>query len=95
MLPESEEEARCLLTVANASREASWVEKLLVEIRVQEAQTLLQLYQIRAIRSERQFRDAEIDVGRAHLAIRRSGYHLEPSEVDSGERGVLPVLICC
>ena len=48
---------------------------------------MLQLYKIRAIRSQRQFRDAEIDVGRAHLAIRRSGYHVGHSETDSGVKG--------
>ena len=73
-LPESKEEAKCLLTVANVGREACCAKKLLADCRIHKAQTLLQLYKVRALRSGRQLRDAEINVGRAHLAILRSDH---------------------
>lgn len=56
-----------------------WAEK-----KIQEALTLLQLYRVRATRSRKQLTDAEVDVGRARLAIRRSGYPLASPVMDSG-----------
>ena len=60
---------------ADCGREACRAKKLLANRRIHEAWTLLQLYKVRALRSERQLKDAEINVGRAHLAIWRSGYY--------------------
>lgn len=84
--PESEEEARCLLTVANAGRDACRAEMILAERRIHEALTLLQLYRVRALHSQKQLTDAQVDVGRARLAIRRSGYQLASLAMDSGVR---------
>lgn len=84
--PESQEEAQSLLTVAHAGRNASHAEKLFVESKIHEAITLLQLYRIRAHRCERQLKEATVDVGRAHLAIRQSGYQLEPLVTHSDKR---------
>lgn len=85
MPPESEEEAKCLLTVAKAGREACRAEMLLAEKKIQEAITLLQLYRVRALKSRKQMTDAQIDVGRARLAIRRSGYQVASQSLSSGE----------
>ena len=85
MPPESKEEAKCLLTVAKAGREACRVEMLLAEKKIQEALTLLQLYRVRALRSRKQLTDAEVDVGRARLAIRRSRYHVASLPMNLGE----------
>ena len=85
MPPESEEEAKCLLTVAKAGREACRAEMLLAEKKIREALTLLQLYRVRALRSRKQLTDAEVDVGRARLAIRRSGYRVASLPMNLGE----------
>lgn len=57
---------------------------LLAEKKLREAFTLLELYRVRALRSRRQLTDAEVDVGRARLTVRRSGYHIASRAMNSG-----------
>lgn len=64
---------------ACTSRDVLETAQKLARQRVNRAMHLARLYELQAIKADKQFDEAELDVGRIDLAIRRNGYHDYPS----------------
>jgi hypothetical protein len=73
-VPDSLDEANCLLGVAHAARDVCRTAKRLADYQVKETLLRAELYRFQAAKAEQQLRVAEMDVGRARLVLREGGF---------------------
>jgi hypothetical protein len=73
-VPDSLDEANCLLRVAHAARDVCRTAKRLADYQVKETLLRAELYRFQAAKAEQQLRVAEMDVGRARLVLREGGF---------------------
>jgi hypothetical protein len=73
-MPETLEEAECILGVAYAQRSICQAEVTLADLRVKESRLRAQLYVIRADKVKKKLDDADIKVGSARNSVRESGH---------------------
>jgi hypothetical protein len=85
-VPDSLEEANCLLGVAHAARDVCRTAKRLADYQVKETLLRAELYRLHAAKAEQQLRVAEMDVGRARLVVRKGGFRLSTSASPSPPR---------
>jgi hypothetical protein len=78
-VPDSEEEAVCLVELVNVERTICEFVKALAEHRLTEATLRVQLLRIQAQKAQNNLDKANFSVGQVRSAVRRGGYSVYPN----------------
>lgn len=78
-VPDSEEEAMCLVELVNVKRTICEVTKVLAEHRLTEATLRVRLLHFQAQKAQKNLDKANCSVGQVRSTVRRGGYSVYPN----------------